>query len=318
MSGIGKTTTSLRGYQVISEEEALSVEKKIFPIYNESNIYVTSQNIQNILRRGGIEEEIGDLGVWQKVFVHESYASSNDELVRNEKFYGILNEEDRVRNPEIMPLQPESSERMEWLGDGILQGVIAHYLYSRFTDQQEGFLTTLRSKMVKTESLSKIALALKFDRFIILSKHIEIVCNGRRNHEILEDAFEAFLGAIMIDLGRGDYKRGFDLCYRFIITIFERYLDITQLILHNDNYKDQLMRYFQRTFRGKLPRYEMKRVINVKNEETGIVTRRFHMVVYNLEGVQIGSGIDKSKREAEQKAAKEGLLHYGATSEFEE
>jgi ribonuclease-3 len=142
---------------------------------------------------------------------------------------------------------------------------MAHYLYNRYNDQQEGFLTKLRSKLVKTETLSKLALNLRFDKFVIISKHIELVCNGRKNNTILEDAFEGFIGAMMCDFGKDDKSRGFDLCYKFIVTLIEKYIDITQLIIHDDNYKDQLMRYFQKNFNGQLPIYKDLEPINVKN-----------------------------------------------------
>lgn len=302
---------------IISKEEYESMEKTIYPVYNESNIYITKQNIQNMLKRGGIEDEISEssLSQWQKAFVHNSYCENNDDLYKNEKFYGVLNEEDRIKNPNILPLQPDSSESYEWLGDGILQAVMAHYLYNRYNDQQEGFLTKLRSKMVKTETLSKLALALRFDKFVIISKHIEIICRGRKNNTILEDAFEGFIGAMMCEFGKDDKARGFDKCYTFIVNMMEKYIDITQMIIHDDNYKDQLMRYFHKNFGGKLPRYELKDTINIKGDNN-VVTRRFHMVIYDLDGKLIGSGIQKSKRDAEQQAAREALKQYGITNAY--
>ncbi len=295
--------------------EKIITEKSVYPIYNESNIYVSKENIQNMLKRGGITDEISDIDIWQKAFVHNSYCKNNDDLYKNEKFYGRLDEEDRVKNPAILPLQPESSESYEWLGDGILQAVMAHYLYNRYKSQQEGFLTKLRSKLVKTETLCKLAFALRFDKFVMMSKHIEIVCNGRRNNTIMEDAFEGFIGAMMCDFGKDDKSVGFDKCYTFIVNMMEKYIDITQLIIHDDNYKDQLMRYFHKNFGGKLPRYELKEVINVVGENN-IITRRFHILVYDTEGKMIGSGIQKNKRDAEQHAAKEALKQYGITNAY--
>jgi ribonuclease-3 len=301
--------------KVISKEEYEKMEKNIYPIYNENNTYVSKQNIQNMLKRGGIEEEISDLTLWQKAFVHNSYCENNEELYKNEKFYGILNEEDIINNPEIIPLQPESSESFEWLGDGILQAVMAHYLYNRYYDQQEGFLTKLRSKLVKTETLSKLALHLRFDKFIMVSKHIEIVCNARKNNTILEDAFEGFIGSMMCDFGKNDKAHGFDMCYKFIVTLMEKYIDITQYIIHDDNYKQQLMIYFQKNFDGKLPVYKDVETLNVKNEQ-GIVTRRFKVNVYDINGKLIGSGTQKSKRDAQQQAAKAALNKYGISGNF--
>lgn len=301
--------------KVITQEEYEKMEKNIYPVYNESNIYVTKQNIQNMLKRGGIEEEISDLSLWQKAFVHNSYCENNEELYKNEKFYGVLNEEDIINNSQIIPLQSESSESFEWLGDGILQAVMAHYLYNRYYDQQEGFLTKLRSKLVKTETLSKLALHLRFDKFIMVSKHIEIVCNARKNNTILEDAFEGFIGSMMCDFGKNDKARGFDMCYKFIVTLMEKYIDITQYIIHDDNYKQQLMIYFQKNFDGKLPVYKDVETINVKNEQ-GIVTRRFKVNVYDINGKLIGSGTQKSKRDAQQQAAKAALNKFGISGNF--
>ncbi len=303
--------------EVITQAQYESMEKKLYPVYNESNVYITKEIIQKMLKRGGIMDEISDLAMWQKAFVHASYSAAQWERdpVKNEKFYGVLNAEDLVKNPQMMPLQPDSSESFEWLGDGILQAIMAHYLYNRYPNQQEGFLTKLRSKLVKTESLSKLALALRFDKFLIISKHIEIVCNGRKNNTILEDAFEGFIGAMMCDFGRTNRAQGFDKCYTFIVNMMEQYIDITQLIIHDDNYKDQLMRYFHKNFGGKLPRYELKEVINVQGENQ-IVTKRFHMVVYDLDGKLIGSGIQKNKQDAEQQAAREALKQYGITHAY--
>jgi dsRNA-specific ribonuclease len=95
----------------------------------------------------------------------------------------------------------------------------------------------------------------------------------------------------------------------------EKYIDITTMIVYDDNFKDQLMRYFQKNYEGQLPRYELKETINVKNND-GIITKRFHMVVYNIEGEIIGSGIQKNKRDAEQSAAKEALSYYGIVHKF--
>lgn len=301
--------------KVISQDEYEKMEKNIYPVYNENNIYITKQNIQNMLKRGGIEDEIGDLPIWQKAFVHNSYCENNEELYKNEKFYGVLNEEDIINNPQILPLQPESSESAEWLGDGILQAVMAHYLYNRYYDQQEGFLTKLRSKLVKTETLSKLAIQLRFDKFIMVSKHIEIVCNARKNNTILEDAFEGFIGSMMCYFGKDDKARGFDICYKFIVTLMEKYIDITQYIIHDDNYKQQLMIYFQKNFDGQLPVYKDVDTINVKNEQ-GIVTRRFKVNVYDLNGKLIGTGTQKSKRDAQQQAAKAALNKYGISGNF--
>lgn len=291
-------------------------EKKIFPVYNESNTYITKEIIQSILKKGNINREINNLQLWQQAFIHKSYCKNND-FVKNEKFFGNINtiNINDSKYKHILPLQDDSNEVLEWLGDGIIQSVSAIYLYKRFKTQREGFLTKIRSKLVKTESLSKLALYLNFDKHLIVSKHIEIICNGRRNSRILEDCFEAFIGAMMNEFGATNEAEGFNICNTFIINIIEQKIDITELIINDDNYKDQLMRYYQKMYNGKFPKYEQKEVIMVTNDN-GIQSRKFHMFVRDIEERIIGEGIARSKKEAEQIAAKAALMHFGISNGF--
>ena len=292
------------------------IEKKIFPVYNENNFYITKEIIQSILQKGNINKEISNFEIWQKAFIHKSYCKNND-FKKNEKFFGCLDSVniELEENKNILPLQNDSNEVLEWLGDGIIQSVIAIYLFKRFGTQREGFLTKIRSKLVKTESLSKLALYLNFDKYLIISKHIEIICNGRKNARILEDSFEAFIGAMMSDFGSKDESEGFDLCNTFIINIMQQKIDITELIMNDDNFKDQLMRFYQKKFNGKFPKYEQKTII-VSVNENGIANKKFHMFVRDNDNNIIGEGIARSKKEAEQKAAKNALMHFGISNGF--
>ena len=292
---------------------SLNLEKKIYPVYNENNFYITKEIIQNILKIGGIDNKINNLELWQQAFVHKSYYINND-FKKNEKFFGSI---DLVNdnNKNIMPLQNDSNEVLEWLGDGIIQAVSAIYLYKRFKSQREGFLTKIRSKLVKTESLAKLALFLNFDKYLIISKHIEIICNGRKNSRILEDSFEAFIGAMMNDFGSKNEEDGFKICNTFIINVIEKKIDITELIINDDNYKDQLMRYYQKQYNGKFPKYEQKTLITTVNDN-GIVNKRFHMFVRDTDNNIIGEGIARSKKEAEQKAANAALMYFGISNGY--
>jgi ribonuclease-3 len=293
------------------------VEKKIFPVYNENNFYISKEIIHMILRSVNITHTINNIEIWQKAFIHKSYCDNTD-FRKNEKFFGSIDMIDinkEENNKRYIPLQQDSNEVLEWLGDGIIQSVVAIYLFKRYKDQREGFLTKIRSKLVKTETLSKLALHLNFDKFLILSKHIEVICNGRKNARILEDCFEAFIGAMMTDLGSKNETDGFSICNTFIINLIESKIDITELILNDDNYKDQLMRYYQKEFNGKFPKYEQKTIIMSTNDN-GIVNRKFHMFVRDTNNNIIGEGIAKSKKEAEQKAAKAALMYFGISNGF--
>ena len=288
-------------------------EKKIFPIYNENNFYITKEIIQSILKKANINQEINNLEIWQKSFIHKSYCTQSD-FKKNEKFYGNIELNDGVDN-NMMPLQNDSNEVLEWLGDGIIQSVVAIYLYKRYNSQREGFLTKIRSKLVKTETLSKLALHLNFDKYLIISKHIEIMCNGRKNSRILEDSFEAFIGAMMSYFGAKNEAYGFNICSTFIVNIIEQKIDITELIINDDNFKDQLMRFYQKKYNGKFPKYEQKTLITQINEN-GITNKKFHMFVRDNDNNIIGEGIARSKKEAEQKAAKGALMYFGISNGF--
>ena len=293
-----------------------NIEKKIFPVYNENNFYITKEIIHSILRKCNINKEINNLELWQQAFIHKSYCVNND-FKKNEKFFGSIDSID-INDPQyskILPLQKDSNEVLEWLGDGIIQSVAAIYLRKRFRTQREGFLTKIRSKLVKTESLAKLALSLNFDKYLIISKHIEIICNGRKNARILEDSFEAFIGAMMEDFGSSNEIEGFTICNNFIINLMEQKIDITELIINDDNFKDQLMRFYQKKFNGKFPKYEQKTIITSMGDN-GITNKKFHMFVRDNDNNIIGDGIARSKKEAEQKAAKAALMHFGISHGF--
>jgi ribonuclease-3 len=256
------------------------------------------------LEKANIKNRVNDLSIWQNAFIHSSYSKN---CKRNRKYNGFL-QQSEIENDissdeeynECIPIQENSNERLEWLGDGILQSVVASYLWKRYPKQDEGFLTKIRSKLVKTESLSKFAKYFGFEEFIIISKHIEENCNGRNNSHILEDSFEAFIGAMFIDFGDKNESTGFGICRKFIINVIEECVDFTDLIINDDNFKDQLMRFYQKNFNGKFPLYHEE----MFDEENKI----FHMyVTHPLTNKIVGKGRAQSKKKAEQLAAKQAL-----------
>jgi len=95
----------------------------------------------------------------------------------------------------------------------------------------------------------------------------------------------------------------------------EQKIDITELIINDDNFKDQLMRFYQKKFNGKFPKYEQKTIITSMGDN-GITNKKFHMFVRDNDNNIIGDGIARSKKEAEQKAAKAALMHFGISHGF--
>jgi len=288
-------------------------------VYNKANKLVTKEDIIKLLKQGGIENKVpNDMDLWQQVFVHKSYCLNRKKNYMFDKLMKQVNgsaneqqeemssssssEEEEIDLENAFPLFNDSNERLEWLGDGIIQSITAKYLWRRFQNQDEGFLTKTRSKLVKTETLCKLAKSIGLDEYLIISRDVEKHFNGRDNSRILEDTFEAFIGVLSIDFGE---EEGDALCKKFIINVIEYYIDIPELINRDTNYKDQLMRFYQKEFNGKFPVY------NLVSEEGAITNRTYIMCVADPKGNKVGVGKGKSKKEAEQNAAKEALEHFG-------
>jgi len=285
-------------------------DKKIYPVYNASNFLISSEEIKEILKKGNIKQDIFDLKIWQQAFIHKSMFKGSD-FNKNKKYFGNIDGLKLDEDSKILGLQDESNEVLEWLGDGFIQSIMASYLFNRYPANNEGFLTRIRSRLVKTETLSKLALALNFDKYMVISKHVEIICNGRKNAKLLEDCFEAFMGSMINDFSKNlGMGKAYEIVSQFLIYVIENNIDITELILKDDNFKDQLMRYFQKEFDGKYPIYEQLGVEN-NVSSSGVTNRKFHTCVKDLDNNVIGEGVAKSKRESEQKAAENALKHFG-------
>ena len=159
-----------------------------------------------------------------------------------------------------------------------------------YPNESEGFLTKLRTKIVSGKSLSKIALKMKLNDHIRMNMKA-LNQNWNENPRILEDTFESIIGAIYLDMGLLQSKT-------FIIDQIKKHLSLESL-LDDTNFKDKLMRYCHS--KGyELPIYEL---IN----ESGPNTDKLFTIQIKIEGEVVGIGVDKSKKEAEQSAAKDTL-----------
>jgi ribonuclease-3 len=261
------------------------IKKKIHTTLNPNNKLITKNEVEKILKKGGVEAEINDLSIWQKAFVHKSYVMKDD----------------KVKKGNITPLQPQSNERLEWLGDAKLQGAISYYLWCRFPDQDEGFLTKLRSKLVKTKNLSFLSTKLGLSPYLLISYHVEFGCQGRTNKKILENTFEAFIGAMFVDFSKKSTSYAYELVRTFIKNVMEEYPDITEMIVNDENYKDQLMWYFQKKFNGAYPIYKEEKYEN----------ECFYIYIEEPVSKEVvGRGYARSKKDANQNAAKDALNYY--------
>jgi ribonuclease-3 len=181
-----------------------------------------------------------------------------------------------------------SFETLEFIGDSVLGFVITKFLFDRYEYRQEGFLTRARTKLVRGETLAKIAKTINLEKFVLMDE--KGMRNGWNcNPKVLEDAFEALVGAIYMDLGMLHAKR-------FILGIFtnESIIDLN-LINRDDNYKDILMRWCQSRHID-LPEYQ------ITKQEKGMF-----MISVVVDGVVSGVGRGRNKKIAEQASAKMAL-----------
>ena len=182
-------------------------------------------------------------------------------------------------------------ERMELLGDSILGMVITEYLYDRFPKKGEGDLTVIKSLVVSRKVLSRIAINMGIGEYVLLSRS-ERKTGGEHRPSILSDVLEAIIGAIYLDGGLKHSKR---FIHKVILSELPTILRTEQ----HRNFKSLLLEYCQKE-RLPIPRYI------VKNEEGPDHDKRFTVFV-TIDNEECGSGRGKSKKRAEQKAARKAL-----------
>ena len=244
-----------------------------------TKFYISREEIQYIL--GGSRPK--NLENYRRAFVHKS-------LSKHIKY--VLEQGLPVQNYLIEENQPASNERLEFLGDSILDYVVTKYLYTKFPGHDEGFLTRLKIKIVKGTHCVKFSKIIGLGKFILAGNVVKKDINGNYNDKLLEDVFEAFIAAIEMDLG-------FKFANEFIVKLIEKYVNFDTL-LYDDNYKDILMRYAQ-SKRIELPFYKLI-------DETGPPHKKlFTIQIYikiDDKDTPMGSGNGPTKKDAEQSAAK--------------
>ncbi len=284
-------------------------EEVIINPYNFNNQLISQNDVEKILMSFDIDLCINDITLYQKAFIHKSYTKKD-----MEKFDDNVS---MAEKPEgALELFDESYERLEFLGDAVINLIIGKYLYERYSTEDEGFMTRMRTKLVNGATLCHFAKELNFGKFVIISRHVEDKCNGRTSLKILEDSFEAFFGAMLLDFNEIECNSnfdfysgyGFNVCENFLINLIEEKVDFSKLILNDYNYKDQLLRYFQQTFHYS-PKYSLILSEGPPND------RKFTVGVIDNEGNILAEGKGKSKKKAEQKASLNTLIKFKVLDE---
>jgi len=256
-NGGGAGESSRVGKNIYNDDDIIRVEddKYVFNPYNSENVEITVPDIEKILAKYGVPSQVHNIELYKRAFVHRSYT-------RRPK---LLNELENItfvdRPTDAMPLHTKSNERLEFVGDGVLECITKYYLYRRFPKENEGFMTEKKIAIVKNETIGKFALEMGLHRWFIISKHSEEK-KTRTNLKKLGCLFEAFVGALFLDFNRISIRDddkwfekvftcgpGFQIAQIFIESVFEQHIDWTNLIKNDDNYKNILQVKIQKEFK---------------------------------------------------------------------
>jgi ribonuclease-3 len=218
-----------------------------------------------------IEYQFKDIKLLEKALIHRSFGNENWE-------YKNIN-----------------NEKLELLGDAVLDLIVTEYLYKNYEDATEGELAKLKSMIVSEPVLADISGEIGLGNYLMLSKG-EKLTGGRERDSILGDAFEALLGAVYLDSDI-DIVKVFGL--RYLGHRIEHIDENEDLI----DYKTILQEYSQRIYK-KIPVYKVIREFGPDHKKS------FEMTV-SIEDNSIGHGIGKNKKTAEQLSAKEACKHLG-------
>ncbi|RHJ94112.1 ribonuclease III [Parabacteroides bouchesdurhonensis] len=178
-----------------------------------------------------------------------------------------------------------NNERLEFLGDAILDAIVADIVYKYFRNGKEGFLTNTRSKIVQRETLNRIALEIGLDKFVVYSTKL----NSHNNH-MYGNALEALFGAIYLD-------QGYNVCYKFVQNvIIKKHIDLDKIARKEVNFKSSLIEWSQKN----------KLEVNFELIESFVDNdgNPVFQTAITLLDEQIGIGIGYSKKESQQNASK--------------
>jgi dsRNA-specific ribonuclease len=258
-----------------------------FDPYNSLNREITQEDVQTILEKYGIKHKIYNFNLYKRAFIHRSYT-------RKPEYENATNGIIIVPKPnDCLPLHTKSNERLEFVGDGVLECITKFYLYRRFPKENEGFMTEKKIALVKNEAIGKLAMEIGLHKWFILSRDIETK-QTRTNLKKLGCLFEAFIGALFLDFNRMDVKEkdwtsafltgpGFQMVQIFVENVFEKHVDWMNLIQNDDNYKNILQVKIQKEFKVTPHYMDISPPTNDKKKEMAASAGNdvgFHMGVY--------------------------------------
>ena len=275
----------------IEKEYDISPEGLINP-FNKNNKLVTVNCIENILKKYNIYKNINNLELYQTALTHTSYT---EEHIKN---VCIRDNVQIVENPDgCVLLRKESYERMEFMGDTLLDAIIGEYVYTRFKLGNEGFLSLIKKKLINRWVIGDLAKIIGLSEYMLISKTLDDKNNARSDIKKCCDIFEAFIAAIYLD-----FNKDFDIVKTFVISVIEHpdsLLDITSYINEGDNPKTKLRNYVRRV--------KHTDVIYSVNEYLLDSEEIIYKCSIYLKNEIIGTGESKNSKESEFIAADNAL-----------
>ena len=217
---------------------------------------------------------------------------------RDIRFYeqALLHKSTSIRSEKGRPL---NNERLEFLGDAILDAIVGDIVYKHFEGRREGFLTNTRSKIVQRETLNKLAVEIGLDKLVKYSTR-----SSSHNSYMYGNAFEAFIGAIYLD-------QGYERCKQFMEKkILKNYIDLDKMSRKEVNFKSKLIEWSQKT----------KMEVSFELIEQFLdqdYNPMFHTEV-RIESLSAGTGTGYSKKESQQNAAQMALKKIKSDEAFKE
>lgn len=217
---------------------------------------------------------------------------------RNIRFYeqALLHKSTSIRSEKGRPL---NNERLEFLGDAILDAIVGDIVYKHFEGRREGFLTNTRSKIVQRETLNKLAVEIGLDKLVKYSTR-----SSSHNSYMYGNAFEAFIGAIYLD-------QGYERCKQFMEKkILKNYIDLDKMSRKEVNFKSKLIEWSQKT----KMEVSFELIEQLLDQDYNPM---FHTEV-RIEGLSAGTGTGYSKKESQQNAAQMALKKIKSDEAFKE
>lgn len=322
----GNSTDSVLTYesnvskQIINLDELqIQAEGCVNP-FNKHNKPITENWIQNLLKKYGIYQNINNIEYYQTAFTHQSYTESyvKDICIRDNVTI--------VPNPDgHMLLQKTSYDRLEWLGDCLIDTFIGTYIFNRYPTADEGFMSSLKKALISRWVLGQLAENCGFQEYMVISKTLDDKCDARNDIKKCCDVFEAFIGAIYLDFNKEKHGflasfmsgPGFQVAEKFFINILEDLesgIDITSYIVDDKNYVVQLRNYCCRMLGCKNARYFYTEITNDNNEKLWKVDARIDYKESGQKKYKMVTEYNKSRNDAKQNCAMQLLIKFNQIS----